>query len=179
MRKRLLASCLLLACAVSAAHAQIQENKPDPFLNGLIGSWDGPPLGGEEAKLSQVTTNGWRLNNRWMLLFVTERSFGKARKSFASETYIGYDPEAKRYEAYVFDTVGTAHFTGARSGEKSIALTMTAADGHVERLTFTQESPTAYTRLLETSRDGSQFTTFASVRYTKRGGEAIRQSADQ
>jgi hypothetical protein len=174
-----MACCALLACVVTAASAQIQENKPDPFLNGLVGSWDGPPVGGEEAQLSQVSTNGWRLNNRWMLLFVMERPFGKARKSFAAETYIGYDPEAKRYDAYVFDTVGTAHFTGTRVGEKSVVLSLTAADGHVERLTFTQESPTAYTRLLETSRDGTQFTTFASVRYTKRAGTAARHTADE
>ncbi len=172
---------LLIALSLWTVHAtaQIQDNKADAFLSGFAGVWDGPPAGGEAALLSQVASNGWRLNNRWMLFSVVERSQGKARKTFAAETYVGYDPEARRYDAYVFDTIGAARFSGERVGEKSLVLTMTAADGHIERLTLTLDSPTAFTRLLETSRDGSQFTTFSSVRYTKRTGEAVKRASDQ
>jgi hypothetical protein len=165
---------LALASATSVHAQYVQDNKADPFLKGFDGAWDGVPVGPNPEHAQQVVSARMTLNNRYLYLSITERLQGHQPITYASEMYVGYDPESKKYDAYIFDTIGFTHLSGTHT-EKSLVLTMTAADGHVERLTLTQDSADAFTRVYETSRDGKEFTTFSSAHYTRRQGEVIRR----
>ncbi len=164
MRRSILFAVVLAALLTPlAAQGQyIQDNKPDLFLAPFMGSWNGTPTGANPMNLEQAAVARWELNRRWMYLYIQERTHGKPLLTYTSATYVGYDPDAKHYDAYVLDSIGFTHFTGDAKG-KSLVLTAAGANGRTERLTFTLESPMAFTRLHETSEDGKTFTTFMST----------------
>jgi hypothetical protein len=112
-------------------------------LEPLIGTWDAVTVihpavwTPQEQRVTSVVTREWVLNQR----FVLDRSTHSDGQE--SLSIIGYDPQAKEYRSWWFNSEGHRNTSRGSSGDGGRTMTLRAEleDGKIVRNLFTRTAP--------------------------------------